>query len=503
MFWKNPAVVGVSYEEDAIRMSATRGDNLLSWASVELSAGKASDQNARISALTDALSAFIAANSLGKPVVVISPPADDLVVATTMMKKLEGSELQNALTWEVERVTGFTPNSCFWTYSASNHSPVEGELEITIMAMDRMLAERYSSACNKAGATLDSFVPSPWNLVPFNRSSLEYVAFVDLGASTTRVSVIREGVRFHRDIRMGYRSAAEAVSGHQTGKVIEDLFKNGINPEAENSIEIADKIADRISQTFEFAQRQMGIEIARVCLLGKGAGIKGLSAYLTEATHHNVEVLQAAADFKYLNEDKKRLIWENHTSYYNSIGTAQTDKPVIAVGAGGKSESALSLKALGVYAVAAAIVASVAIHANNISLQRDLKSVQKAADQLRPSLQDLENLQNRSNNLMQLRTKSESIINSRIRWSGVLSNLSNNLSQNVWLNRFDSITGRHSDQFDGFSITGYGLDHPAIGESLRQLQEIEAFEDITLGSTSSEIVSGKPVIRFTLTGKLK
>ncbi|KKR50327.1 MAG: Type IV pilus assembly protein PilM [Microgenomates group bacterium GW2011_GWC1_41_8] len=202
---------------------------------------------------------------------------------------LSEKELNQALQWEAERYIPLPLDEVSMDSTIINK--YDGKMEVLLVASPTRLIEKYSALYSKAGVRIDAIENEALSILRIYQEQNINSVLLDIGGSTTTVYVLHgEHLSLVRPISMGGNALTKALSTELNLAVAQaEEYKRtyGLDPQ-----QMEGKIADILSQLIEpfvqevtgsmtfFKERFPQDVISRIILIGGGALLPGLSAFL-------------------------------------------------------------------------------------------------------------------------------------------------------------------------------------------------------------------------------
>ncbi len=182
------------------------------------------------------------------------------------------------------------------------------EVKVILAAMKRELIDDHLALIEEAGLKLEAIDISSlslYNSLKFKKppKEAEVVALIDIGATTTDISIHRDGVlEFTRSAPVAGNDLTEAI---QTKLRVS--FSEAERLKREGRDEIADAISPILENLFAEIRRSLnyyrsqpeGAEITRVILSGGSAQLKNLDKFLSQRLGVRLEIADPLSQIKY------------------------------------------------------------------------------------------------------------------------------------------------------------------------------------------------------------
>lgn len=175
--------------------------------------------------------------------VVAALPEDQVFSHVVEMPLLKDSEIEQALTWQVEQFIPIPREQAVWSWEVVKRDESAGGMEVMLVAVPKNLAEWYRSVIEQAGlepAALETELMATARAVVDATISLSVV--VDIGAKGTDMGVVRSGkLVFSRTIPTAGEAFTRAV---------------------ESTLGLDTAQAEKYKTTYGFSKDQMGGKLA-------------------------------------------------------------------------------------------------------------------------------------------------------------------------------------------------------------------------------------------------
>ena len=248
----------------------------------------------------------------------------EVAIRRVRLPSMPAREVTEAVKWQVKDQLPFP------VQDAVIDCTIEGEVwdkdlrkqDVLVAAVSTVHARAHADLVQQAGARVSSMAPSPcagWWVIAALMPELKTssVAIVDVGASETHVTVVKDGhVRLVRDLAIGSARLSESLMGvisGERGEVTIDFHKaenlkrrygvltdaaTGMTDEGVPLFHLAslmrpvlENLLTELSRLLSFYKVQMEeAGVSRILLCGGGAEMKSLSAFLAEGLGLTVEV---------------------------------------------------------------------------------------------------------------------------------------------------------------------------------------------------------------------
>ncbi|MBA4348814.1 MAG: pilus assembly protein PilM [Thermodesulfovibrio sp.] len=323
LFWKKKTVgldIGSNYLKLVQLDSSRSGYELILFEMLPIQSdiiteGLVSDKNKLTAAIQDLLKK--AGLKKGDVVLGISGHASVIIKRITVPQMNE-DELSLGIKYEAEQYIPFDINEVNIGFQILGPKPQEvGQMEIVLVAVKKNVINDYAEVVANSGLTpiivdVDAFALGNMYEINYNVMEKRNVALVNVGASKTNISIIKDGLPvFTRDCGIGSNYQTEVlmkalnISKENAERVKRGQAVEGIAPEnaqmhVSNS---SDEIYAEIYRSFEYFRSSVSEEELNGIVLSGGAALtKSFSEMMTERLGVPVEV---ADPFKKIKISKK------------------------------------------------------------------------------------------------------------------------------------------------------------------------------------------------------
>jgi len=222
-------------------------------------------------------------------------------------------ELSASMKYEVEQYVPFNINDVEIDFQILGSSAEEGQMDVVLVAVNKKVMNDYVDAIKMAGLDVaivdaDSFAICNAYEVNYDMFETNIISLVNIGASTTSINVLRNGVPIYTKYSdIGSNRHTEALE-RSTGVSREDaerlkrgqLIENVSTEVVQEIINSAsDQIYAEIFRAFEYFKGIVGEEeISKIILSGGAALVKGFPEMMEERLGINVEVMDPFRQIK-------------------------------------------------------------------------------------------------------------------------------------------------------------------------------------------------------------
>ncbi len=227
-------------------------------------------------------------------VVNISVSGPQVVVRFLTLPYMSGSDIKNALEFELEKYIPFDISEVVTDYKILSKDKKARHIDILLALVKRTFVEQRIGIAEKAGLSVsvvdvDSFalVNAFFENYP-NLDMTKTVALLNIGASSTNVSILKENsLRFSRDARIGGRAFDECISkalGLNMKEAEKLKLKSQESEEAVSSCitTVLGNLMDETRLSFGYFENQYGKGVDDIYISGGTSKLKGLAEYIQE-----------------------------------------------------------------------------------------------------------------------------------------------------------------------------------------------------------------------------
>jgi type IV pilus assembly protein PilM len=241
-----------------------------------------------------------------------------VIIKRITVPQMNEDELSLGIKYEAEQYIPFDINEVNIGFQMLGPKPQEaGQMEIVLVAVKKNVINDYAEVVANSGLTpivvdVDAFALGNMYEINYDVREKRNVALVNVGASKTNISIIRDGLPvFTRDCGIGSNYQTEAlmkalnISKENAERIKRGLAVEGIAHEnaqmhVSNS---SDEIYAEIYRSFEYFRSSVSEEeLSGIVLSGGAALIKGFSEMMAERLGIPVEI---ADPFKKIKISKK------------------------------------------------------------------------------------------------------------------------------------------------------------------------------------------------------
>ncbi len=261
--------------------------------------------------VVDAIKELFAEKKIRQKDVAISISGHSVIIKKIEMPLMKGEELEEQARWEAEQYIPYNINDVELDYQVLQRRPTEGLMDLLLVAAKKDEIADYVDVVSQAGLRtqvidIDAFAMQNAFELSYGADLRGTVALVDIGASLTRLNVVRDGVTmFIRDISSGGQAITEEIrkelgityeeaesykvgAGHPASA---DVVPIEVNELLEKS---GDSLAAEIQRSIDFYLATVeGQTLAYVLLAGGAASSHYISDSIARRSGVQVQVLDA------------------------------------------------------------------------------------------------------------------------------------------------------------------------------------------------------------------
>jgi type IV pilus assembly protein PilM len=283
-----------------------------------------------------ALQKLVGENGLKGRDVVTSVSGRSVIVRYVNLRKMDKSELANAIRFEADKYIPFSIDEV-----VLDCQPVDGvenvgpdEMKVLLVAVKRNLIEEHvamlrASGVNPVVIDVDGFALGNAHLISAAGGEAKVKALVDIGASKTDINVM-EGARslFTREVYVGGNDFSAAIQRRLSVNPyeVEALKRDPAGREsdiAEAVQSVTDDLGNEVRLSLDFFENEFDRPVSAVVLSGGGAKLAGLSETLKGSFGKETEVWDPASAFALrMPGDREKLFREKASQMVVAIGLA-------------------------------------------------------------------------------------------------------------------------------------------------------------------------------------
>jgi type IV pilus assembly protein PilM len=265
------------------------------------------------SAIVEAIGAALAAAGTKTKRVATAVSGHSVIVKKITLPAMTREELEESIRWEAEQYIPFDINEVNLDFQILQHGESDGQMDVLLVAAKKDLIDDYVAVLGEAG-----LVPAVIDVAAFAaancyratcESSDEVAALVNIGAQTTNINILANGVpAFTRDVSAGGNQYTEEIQKTLTvgfdeaeriklGKSAESDGQEVVPQEVEDAIQTVNEgVVGEIQRSLDFFQATSAeSRISRIVVAGGTAKVSGLIKLFHERSQIPVERLNPLA----------------------------------------------------------------------------------------------------------------------------------------------------------------------------------------------------------------
>ena len=226
------------------------------------------------------------------------------------LSPMSPEELEAQIPYEIDHHLPFSRDDVEVDYEVVAQVNAAGFMEVILAAAKKEIVHDYAAVVREAGlapVVVDVAAFSAQNAfeVNYDQSPGETVVLINIGAATSNINIIRDGVSlFTRDITIGGNSITEEIQ-KQLGVLVEEAEaykvggaydERGVIPQEVAPIieSISEIVAGELQRSIDFFLENAGeSNVSKICLAGGGAKVAALQRAIERRSRLPVEVVDA------------------------------------------------------------------------------------------------------------------------------------------------------------------------------------------------------------------
>jgi len=291
--------------------------------------------------VVDAIKELFTEKKIHTKDVAISISGHSVIIKKIEMPLMRGEELEEQARWEAEQYIPYNINDVELDFQVLERRPTEGVMDLLLVAAKKDEISDYIEVVTRAGLRpsvmdIDAFAMQNAFEMSYGGQVRGTVALVDVGASLTRLNIVRDGITmFIRDISGGGQAITEEIRKELgiTHEEAESYKVGASHPASADVVPIevnellertSDTLAAEIQRSIDFYLATVeGQTLVAVFLAGGAASSHFLGDAIQRRSGVQVQVLDA---FRQLQVDPSR--------YDEAKLRAFTAQAVVSVGLG-------------------------------------------------------------------------------------------------------------------------------------------------------------------------
>ena len=258
-------------------------------------------------AVTGALRELVARIGLRGKDVALAVSGNGVIIKRISVPQLEAAAFAQQIEWEARQlVSPPSRDDVLIDHTRLRQNPMTGEVEVLLVAAKKELVQQYLRVIADAGlrpVVVDATAFALQNCVEAGQSftSGETFAVVNVGAATTTISIIAEGLpAYGRDISSGGNLYTEALRGLGMSAGEAESRKRGTltaDPEIQQHLlQVSEAIAAEIQRSLDFFRGAVAEEpLSRIVLTGGSAQVPSFREALAGRSRLPVTLLDPFA----------------------------------------------------------------------------------------------------------------------------------------------------------------------------------------------------------------
>lgn len=268
--------------------------------------------------------------------VAVSVSGHSVIIKKIKVQEMTEEELERNIQFEAEQYVPFDASEVNMDFVILGTGSEDGKMDVLLVVVKKDVINDLTNVVRDAGLNpvvvdVDAFALENMYETNYVLAPEEVVALVNVGASTTNINIVRDGISiFTRDISVGGNQFTEAIQKQlQVSFEEADQLKRGETvgekgPEDVKSIlgVISDNLGQEIQRSLDFFHSSTpDVQISRVSLCGGGARVPDIVQAIEQRLNIQVEMVNPLESISY---NRKKF----DQSYLEEVG------PMLGVGVG-------------------------------------------------------------------------------------------------------------------------------------------------------------------------
>lgn len=268
--------------------------------------------------------------------VAVSVSGHSVIIKKIKVQEMTEEELERNIQFEAEQYVPFDASEVNMDFVILGTGGEDGKMDVLLVVVKKDVINDLTNVVRDAGLNpvvvdVDAFALENMYETNYVLAPEEVVALVNVGASTTNINIVRDGVSiFTRDISVGGNQFTEAIQKQlQVSFEEADQLKRGETvgekgPEDIKSIlsVISDNLGQEIQRSLDFFHSSTpDVQISRVSLCGGGARVPDIVQAIEQRLNIQVEMVNPLES---ISVNRKKF----DQSYLEEVG------PMLGVGVG-------------------------------------------------------------------------------------------------------------------------------------------------------------------------
>jgi type IV pilus assembly protein PilM len=299
------------------------------------------------SAIADAIREAIAKSGTKAKHAAAAVSGHSVIVKKITVPAMTAAELEESIRWEAEQYIPFDVNEVNLDFEILQAGDAERPMEVLLVAAKKDLIDDYVNLISEAGLTpsvidVAGFAVENAFETNYGASADEVIAIVNIGAQTSTINVLANGVpAFTRDVAAGGNQytaeiqralsvafdEAERIKIGERGPESQDV----VPQEVEQAMRaVTNNLVGEIARSLDFfSATAADMRIQRVYLAGGSSRVSGLEAAFKERTGLEVELMNPLARMMPSNRFDSEFLDQVGPSLGVGIGLAmrRVDEP--------------------------------------------------------------------------------------------------------------------------------------------------------------------------------
>ena len=270
-------------------------------------------------AVIDAITKLIRDKNIKNLSVATSVDGNSVIIKRISMMAMSEAELGEAIQWEAGQYIPFDIEEVKIDHQVLETDQATGNIVVLLVAVKRDLIGEYTSLLSQAGlspASLDIDVFCVQNAFEINYpiSGTEICALVNIGASTTNISVLKGGSPlFWRDIQAGGNNYTDTLQREmnltfvQAEAIKKGEAVEGVKPEQAAPIlnAVTEEFGAELKKTLDFFRVTTSESVIhKIMLSGGGSQVPNLDRYISQFFGVPVEIMNP---FQNITVDEREI----------------------------------------------------------------------------------------------------------------------------------------------------------------------------------------------------
>ncbi len=246
--------------------------------------------------------------------VAVSVSGHSVIIKKIKVQEMTEEELDKNIQFEAEQYVPFDASEVNMDFVILGASEDEGKIDVLLVVVKKDVINDLTTVVNDAGLNpvvvdVDAFALENMYETNYVLTSDEVVALVNVGASTTNINIIKDGISiFTRDISVGGNQFTEALQKQlQVSFEDAELLKRGepVGEKGPEDVEpimgvIADNLGQEVQRSLDFFNSSNpDVQLNRVSLCGGGSKVKPIVKAIEQRLGIQVEIANPVESINY------------------------------------------------------------------------------------------------------------------------------------------------------------------------------------------------------------